>query len=139
MLYSQEYGYDETFEALVASVAAEFIQNFNPARERCWIAEQRGEIVGSIFVVEQSPTVAKLRLLFVEPSVRGLVLGRRLVDEVMRFAQQVGYAKIVLWTQSELTAARTIYEAKGFRRIAEEKHHSFTKDLVAETWECSLR
>jgi DNA-binding MarR family transcriptional regulator/GNAT superfamily N-acetyltransferase len=138
VLYWREWRYDETFEALVASVTAEFIQNFQPDRERCWIAERDGEIIGSIFVVEKSKTVAKLRLLLVEPTARGLGLGNRLVDEVIRFSKKAGYKKIVLWTQSELTSARKIYEAKGFRLVAEETHHSFGKDLVAETWELSL-
>ncbi|MEO7084081.1 MAG: helix-turn-helix domain-containing GNAT family N-acetyltransferase [Gemmatimonadaceae bacterium] len=138
VLYFQEWGYDETMEALIATIAAEFIQNFNPVRECCWIAERDGEIIGSIFVVEKSKTVAKLRLLLVEPTARGLGLGGRLVDEVIQFSKKAGYKKIVLWTQSELTAARAIYEKKGFNCIAEEKHHSFGKDLVAETWELCL-
>ncbi len=138
VLYFEEYGYDQTFEALVAEIAAKFIQNFDPARERCWIAERDGAIVGCVFVVKYTEDTAKLRLLLVEPSARGLGLGSRLVEECLRFAAAKHYRKIVLWTQSELLAARAIYKKAGFRCIAEEPHHSFGKDLVAETWERDL-
>lgn len=137
-LYFQEYGYNEEFEALVASIVAEFIQRFDPRRERCWIAEREGENVGSIFLVKKSDTVGKLRLFIVEPSARGLGIGKRLVEECIRFARQVGYLKIILWTQSDLYAARAIYDRAGFQLVAEEPHHSFGKDLVAETWELGL-
>jgi len=141
-LYSQEYGYDETFEALVAEIAAKFIQQFDPRRERCWIAEKDGEIVGSVFLVRESPkskTVAKLRLLYVEPSARGLGIGKRLVDECIRFARQAGYKKIVLWTQSELPAARHVYREAGFRLLQHKKHRSWGReDLVSEIWELKL-
>lgn len=138
-LYWQEYHYDERFEALVAEICAEFIQHLDAAREHCWIAEKDGINVGSVFLVRKSDTVAKLRLLLVEPSARGLGIGRHLVDECIRFAREAGYKKIMLWTQSELIAARKIYQGAGFKRIAEEKHESWSrKNLVAETWELKL-
>jgi GNAT superfamily N-acetyltransferase len=139
ILYSQEYGYDERFEALVAGVAAEFIEKFNPHRERCWIAEKDGANVGSVFLVKKSTSVAKLRLLLVEPSARGLGIGKRLVEECVRFAREAGYKKVMLWTQSELTAARRIYQGAGFKLVDEKKHQSWSRnDLVAETWELRL-
>ena len=137
-LYRQEYGYDEQFEALVAEIVAHFIQHLDAKRERCWIAERGGEIVGSVFLVKDSDAIAKLRLLLVEPSARGLGIGKRLVSECVRFARQAGYKKITLWTQSELLAARKLYQDAGFRLVAEKAHHSFSKDLVAETWELAL-
>ena len=138
-LYWQEYHYDERFEALVAEIVAEFIQNLDSARERCWIAEKEGERVGCIFLVKKSPTVAKLRLLLVEPSTRGLGIGKRLVNDCVEFAKAAGYKKILLWTQSELAAARGIYQSAGFQLRAEESHDSWSrKNLVAETWELSL-
>lgn len=137
-LYAQEYGYDQRFESLVAQVAARFAQRFDPACERCWIAELGGEIVGSVFLVRKTKTVAKLRLLLVEPRARGLGIGRRLIDECIRFARDAGYRKLMLWTQSELGAARHLYAQAGFRRAGEEPHESFGKRLVAETWELAL-
>jgi DNA-binding MarR family transcriptional regulator/GNAT superfamily N-acetyltransferase len=139
VLYAQEYGYDERFEALVAKIVGEFIENFDPARERCWIAEKDSEIVGSVFLVKKSAAVAKLRLLYVEPAARGLGIGQRLIGECIRFARQARYRKITLWTQSELHAARHLYVKAGFELTAEQPHQSFgRKDLVAETWELAL-
>src|SRR5205814_10026138 len=135
----QQWGYNAEFETLAARICADFLDHFDPARERCWIAERDQAIVGSVFLVQKSKTVAKLRLLLVEPSARGLGIGRRLVDECIRFARQARYKKTVLWTQSELKAARSIYEKAGFRLIREERHSSWSRDdLVAETWELKL-
>jgi DNA-binding MarR family transcriptional regulator/GNAT superfamily N-acetyltransferase len=137
-VYAQEFGWDIGFEALVADIAAQFIREYDPARERCWIAEVGGEPVGSIFLVKASDNVAKIRLLLVENKARGLGVGRALVDECIRFARDADYSSITLWTQSILLAARGIYQRVGFMRIKEEKHHSFGVDLVGETWEMTL-
>ena len=138
-LYAQEYGWNITFEALVAKITAEFIENFDARRERCWIAELDGERVGSVFVVAKNDEVAKLRLLIVDPRARGLKLGTRLVEECLRFAKAAGYSSMTLWTQSNLTAARGIYQRAGFKLVAEEPHHSFGVDLIGETWDIKLR
>ncbi|MEI9412684.1 helix-turn-helix domain-containing GNAT family N-acetyltransferase [Mesorhizobium salmacidum] len=138
MLYAQDYGWDETYEALVAEILANFVKSFDPKWERGWIAEREGEVVGSVFVVRKSDQVAKLRLLYVEPSARGLGIGKRLVDECIGFARARGYKTLTLWTNDILTAARHIYQAAGFKLIEEEPHHSFGKDLVGQNWDLEL-
>jgi DNA-binding MarR family transcriptional regulator/N-acetylglutamate synthase-like GNAT family acetyltransferase len=138
VLYAQEYGWDETFEGLVAEIAGEFIRKFDPKKERCWIAEQDGENVGSIFLVKKTATVAKLRLLLVEPTARGSGIGRRLVSECVRHARQVGYKKMTLWTQSHLHAAHRLYQEAGFRLTKSWAVHSWGKDMVSETWDLDL-
>jgi DNA-binding MarR family transcriptional regulator/GNAT superfamily N-acetyltransferase len=137
-LYAQEYGWDETFEALVAGIAAEFIRDFSPKRERAWIAEKDGEIVGSVLLVRQSDEVAKLRLLYVEPKARGLGIGRHFVEECIRFARAAGYRRLTLWTNDVLHAARALYAKAGFRLAKTEPHRSFGQDLVGEFWEMEL-
>lgn len=137
-VYKQEYGWDSSFEALVAEIGAQFLRNYEPARESCWIAEANGEPVGSVFLVKGSARVAKLRLLLVERNARGLGVGRALVDECIRFAREAGYSSITLWTQSILLAARGIYQRAGFQCTKQEKHHSFGADLIGETWQRDL-
>jgi len=137
-LYAREYGWDERFEALVAEIAAKFIQNLDPKRERCWIAERDGAIVGSVFLVKQSEEVAKLRLLIVDPAARGLGIGDRLVTECISFARQAGYRTITLWTQDVLRAAQHIYEKSGFRLVREEAHCAFGIPMVGQIWELTL-
>lgn len=137
-LYAREYGFDSSFEGLVAEIAGKFLTSFDASRERCWIAELDGVQVGSVFLVRQSDTVAKLRLLLVDPAGRGQGLGQRLVEECIAFARACGYRKITLWTQSILVAARKIYQDKGFVRVATEPHRSFGQSLIGETWEREL-
>ena len=137
-LYAAEYGWDERFEALVAGIAANFINQLDPQRERCWIAEADGEPLGCVFLVQQTNATAKLRLLLVEPRARGLGLGRRLVRECIAFAREKGYRKLVLWTQANLAAARGIYKAEGFVLRSAEKHNSFGARLTGEYWELRL-
>jgi DNA-binding MarR family transcriptional regulator/GNAT superfamily N-acetyltransferase len=137
-LYAQEYGWDISFEALAAEIAAQFIRSYDASREHCWIAEIGGEPVGSVFLVKASDDAAKLRLLLVERKARGLGVGRALTEQCIRFARAAGYTSITLWTQSILVAARGIYQQAGFQRVRQEKHHSFGADLVGETWEMKL-
>ncbi len=137
-LYATEHGYDQRFEGLVAGVVASFAANYDSARERCWIAEADGTIVGSVFLVRNSESVASLRLLYLEPDARGRGIGALLVDECIRFARTAGYTTIRLWTQRSLTVARRLYEARGFLLVGEEPHRMFGPDLVAETWVLTL-
>ena len=134
VLYAKEYGWNNEFEALAAEIGARFIRQFDPEFERAWIAELEGRIVGAVFVVRQDETTAKLRMLYVEAETRGLGLGSRLVDECLAFAREVGYQRMVLWTNSVLVAARQIYERAGFCLLEEEPHHSFGRDLVGQVW-----
>lgn len=132
VLYAQEYGWNSEYEALVADILATFVREFDLARERCWIAEKDGKVIGSVFIVHQDDTTAKLRLLYVDPCARGLGIGSRLVDECLRFSRQAGYTHMVLWTNSILTGARRIYDKAGFQLLEEEAHHSFGKDLLGQ-------
>lgn len=138
VLYAQEYGWNNEFEALAAEIGAKFIREFDPAFERAWIAERDRQIVGAVFVVRQDDTTAKLRMLYVESSARGLGLGARLVNECLAFARQAGYTRMVLWTNSVLVSARRIYEYAGFELLEEEPHHSFGHDLIGQVWGLAL-
>jgi DNA-binding MarR family transcriptional regulator/GNAT superfamily N-acetyltransferase len=137
-LYASEYGFDSSFEGLVAEIAAKFLASFDASRERCWIADIDGAQVGSVFLVRDSDDVAKLRLLLVDPAGRGQGLGRRLVGECIAFARACGYRKTTLWTQSILLAARKIYQDAGFVLVASKPHRSFGQSLIGETWELKL-
>jgi N-acetylglutamate synthase-like GNAT family acetyltransferase len=137
-LYAQEYGWNGEFEALVAEICAKFLRELDPRGERCWIAERAGVPVGCIMLVRHSRTVAKLRLLLVDPSQRGMGVGNALVEACLAFAREAGYRKVTLWTQSILSAARKLYEAHGFRKVESHAHESFGAKLVAETWDLDL-
>jgi len=137
-LYFEEYGWGAAFEALLAEIAAKFLREFKPGRERCFIAERDGEIVGAVLVVENSAHEAQLRLLFVEPKARGLGIGRTLVSECARFSRAVGYRTLALWTNDVLHAARHLYEEAGFELIEERKHDEFGEHLTAQTWRLDL-
>jgi GNAT superfamily N-acetyltransferase len=137
-LYAQEYGWDWTFEALVARICAEFVEKFQPDWERCWIAEINGERVGSVFVVRKDEEIAQLRMLILTPAARGLGLGARLTDEAMGFARAKGYKKMVLWTNSVLLAARGIYQKRGFQLVSSEPYEGFGQHLTSETWAMTL-
>ena len=138
-IYAEEYGWDWTFEGLVCEILGKFVKTFDPAREDAWVAERDGAILGSTFLMQSDdPRIARLRLLYVEASVRGLGVGRLLVQTCIARATALGYAELTLWTNDILHAARKIYLAEGFRLVAEEKHHSFGQDLVGQTWTLSL-
>jgi DNA-binding MarR family transcriptional regulator/N-acetylglutamate synthase-like GNAT family acetyltransferase len=137
-VYADEYGWDETYEALVARIVAGYLERHDPRRERAWIAEVGGERVGAVLCVRKDDDVAQLRLLLVEAQARGLGIGTRLVDECVRFARRAGYSRIMLWTNDVLADARRIYERAGFELLEEEPHHSFGRDLVGQTWTRAL-
>jgi len=133
-LYAREYGWNMEFEALVAEIVANYLREFDPSCERCWIAEKEGTVIGSVFVVKHDQTTAKLRMLYVDASVRGMGIGKRLLEESIRFARLAGYKHMILWTTSVLVDARKLYQKAGFQLVEEEQVHSFGKDLVSQTW-----
>ncbi|MGF6094721.1 bifunctional helix-turn-helix transcriptional regulator/GNAT family N-acetyltransferase [Pseudomonas sp. 18175] len=137
-LYTREYGWNWEFEALVAEIVAKYLREFDPACERCWIAEKDGMVVGSVFVIRHDATTAKLRMLYVDASARGMGIGQRLVEECVRFARQAGYTRMLLWTVDILTDARKLYQKAGFELIEEEPMVSFGKSLVSQTWARTL-
>lgn len=139
LLYAGEYGWDVTYEGLIAEILGAFVRQFDPTAENAWVAERAGAIVGSVFLVRESAAIAKLRLLYVEPSARGLGIGRQLVDTCIAAARAKGYHTLRLWTNDVLVSARRIYQAAGFRLVKEERHHSFGKDLVGQTWELAVK
>jgi DNA-binding MarR family transcriptional regulator/N-acetylglutamate synthase-like GNAT family acetyltransferase len=138
LLYAKEYGWDSTYEALVAEIAGNFIKNFDAEFERAWVAEQDSKVVGCVFIVRVSAQIAKLRLLYVEPEARGLGIGRRLVQDCIRFARAKGYKTLTLWTNDVLVAARHVYLSAGFQLVREEPNQAFGKDLISQTWELAL-
>jgi DNA-binding MarR family transcriptional regulator/GNAT superfamily N-acetyltransferase len=137
-VYAAEYGWDQSYEALVARIVADFAEHHEPARERAWIAEMDGEPVGCVLCVRHDDETAQLRILLVDPAARGLGIGARLVEECIRFARAAGYRSLVLWTNDVLVSARRLYEAAGFELVDEEAHRSFNHDLVGQTWRLDL-
>jgi len=137
-IYAEEFGWNWEFEGLVAGVVSQFVKNFDPKRERCWIAERNGKRIGAVFCFQKTKTVAKLRMLFVDRDARGLGLGSRLVNECIQFARQKGYKKMVLWTESPLKAARRIYADAGFRIASRTPVHEFGTRMTSEIWELDL-
>lgn len=133
-LYAREYGWNTEFEALVAEIVAQYLREFDQSCERCWIAEKDGTVIGSVFVVRHDETTAKLRMLYVDASARGMGIGNRLIEESLQFARQAGYTRMILWTTSVLSNARKLYQKAGFQLVEEEAVQSFGKDLVSQTW-----